>query len=250
MNAGKKLHNTNKKPMNRKTALNSAETLRKIAQAIKNAKERFLETGRLETNISYNNGKMGSVPSVSYPPIFTCSGICSGTCGPDCYGLAMIIRTGAENGTRIKSWSRNLIAYRENPEYHFSVISSAQKINKFFRYFVSGDIIDAKYFEYMVKTSLENPGCTSLVFTKQYKIVNEWIKQNGSLPDNLQIIFSGGWGIQIPNPFNLPTSYCYGSDEEKSDEWLTCPDDCSMCAANGTGCFFMKSGECVGFAKH
>ena len=79
-----------------------------------------------------------------------------------------------------------------------------------------------------------------MAFTKKYFLVNQWIDNNGNLPDNLNIIFSAwdkDW--EVLNPHHLPVAYVDFKDSEKTpvlpEKYQTCPNQkdktvtCSMC---------------------
>lgn len=217
-----------------------------IAQALKQAREEYKASEMPQVKISWDNRKT-NCPSFSTLPKTCCPAICRGTCDHDCYAENMISVYGYSTAL---SWARNFVAWIHNPDAVFAAIDATCKVSKYFRYHVSGDIINADYFRRMVKVARDNPGTHFLAFTKAYDIVNAWIDKNGDLPENLQIIFSEGWGIKAPNPHNLPRSYVWEKGEEFNEDWKTCGGDCMSCACRGLGCWTLKKGEIVAFAKH
>lgn len=108
------------------------------------------------------------------------------------------------------------------------------------RYFDCGDCPDYAFVEGMVATAKKFPEMKFMAFTKKYFLVNQWIDNNGKLPDNLNIIFSAwdkDW--EVLNPHHLPVAYVEFKDSEKTpvlpDKYQTCPNQkdktvtCSMC---------------------
>lgn len=235
-----------RKPKNLIKSRDSERVRDLISRSLKQARDEFKASGIPAVKISWDNRKT-NCPSFSITPKIGCPKVCRGTCDHDCYAENMINVNGF--GQAI-SWARNFIAAIYRPDAVFAAIDATCKITRYFRYHVSGDILNADYFRRMVQVAVNNPECEMLAFTKAYEIVNAWIDNNGPLPKNLHIIFSGGWGIKVPNPHGLPESYCYGPDEEFRDEWLACGGNCMDCACRGLGCWTLKSGETVAFAKH
>ena len=136
-------------------------------------------------SISRGNRKMGAIPSVSLPPVITCAAGCP--CAKKCYAVKM-----CRIYKNVKaSYQNNLEILYSNPELYWQQIRAAVKMSRYFRFHVSGDIVDDLYFLDMVYTAQENPHCEILAFTKCYDIVNGYLDQrNGYLPKNLHIIFS------------------------------------------------------------
>lgn len=225
---------------------NSPEIMEKIHAAIEQAKAEF-KAGKVKVTISCNNNiKTGKIPSISIPPFISCPDICAKTCGPDCYaGKLVNLRT-----TCAVSWARNWIALLKVPSLYWETIRATAAMSTAFRYHVSGDIVNAEYFENMIAIARDFPGCHFLAFTKRYSVVNTWIDNNGSLPENMQIIFSEGWGIKASNPHNLPTSTVYEKGDTVNDSWILCGGDCTACKCKNTGCWTAKKGETIAFQNH
>lgn len=199
----------------------------------------------LKITISKNNKKLGAVPSFSFPPVVTCTN-CN-DCKKKCYALKMA------NFRKIigESWQANLNAYRTNPEaVKYKIIAEALTV-RFFRYFVGGDIPDASFFALMVEVAEKVPTCKFLAFTKNYKVVNNYIATHGELPSNLVIIFSG-WGEKLKpvNPYNLPESNVIFKGETPSDNALICGGNCADCLCRGVGCWQLNKGEKILFYEH
>ena len=199
----------------------------------------------MKVSISTGNRKMGAIPSVSLPPIVTCPAGCP--CAKKCYAAKM---------ARIypsvrKAYQNNLDILQSNPGEYWHQVNQAVKINRYFRFHVSGDIPTPEYFAEMVNVARQNPGTEILVFTKRYQIVNDYITESGKLPENLHLIFSQ-WGDNwtVPNPHNLPTAAVIFKGQEPADDWKVCGGNCTECACRGVGCWQLKQGETIAFYEH
>lgn len=196
-------------------------------------------------SISNGNIKMGQIPSVSLPAVKTCR---SCGCEKKCYALRME----RLRPTVRKAYQRNLDTLVYYPEVYWREVEAAVMMARFFRFHVSGDIVNGEYFEKMVDIAKNNPHCQILCFTKKYQIVNSYISTNGSLPENLHLIFSGWTGLQMDNPFKLPEAHVRfrdGTTTARSDAQF-CGGNCSECAKTSGGCWALKSGQQVIFKEH
>ena len=201
---------------------------------------------RPAASISAGNRKTGAIPSISLPPIVTCHN-CE-HCSRDCYALKHIYKL---YPAARKSYDYNLELYKTDPFAYFETVRRTAEMSRFFRWHVSGDIPDSFYFETMVAIAERVPGCHFMAFTKAYKIVNDYITENGPLPENLTIIFSKWFDLTVPNnPHNLPTSQVINSENDRTPEQLYCPGNCAACCMAGAGCWNMKNGQEVAFIKH
>ncbi len=225
-------------------------TIAKFADALKNAKKlvrAILESGIVpQVKFSGGNTKMGLVPSVSTMPFFTCPHVCSTTCGVSCYAAKLAnLRKNVLN-----SYAWNTAVVMLCPEEYHAQVKAFCRGQRYFRYHVSGDIVNKDYFAHMVENALENPHCEILAFTKRFEIVNDWISANGALPENLHILFSGWNNLKPENPHGLPETTVFEHDSEFCDNWKTCGGNCFNCACRGLGCWNAKSGDIVAFKKH
>lgn len=200
-------------------------------------------------SISNGNSKMGPIPSVSLPPVITC---------PGCHHCV------DKNGKRIcyaeklyKLWSSVHTAYDRNYEIlksdrnaYFTQVKAAAMTTRYFRWHVSGDIIDTDYLDRMVKMARELKSTEFLAFTKNYKDVNNYF-MNHRKPRNLHLIFSLPFtGATIENPHNLPTAAVILKGSEPEDDWKICGGNCTECACKGVGCWELKKGETIAFYEH
>jgi len=202
------------------------------------------ENKNITVSISKGNRKMGAIPSVSLPPIITCKN-CS-TCAKKCYAakLCKIYPT-------VKaSYDRNFEILKADRDSYFNQVKAAAMVTRYFRFHVSGDIIDIDYLDRMVKVARELKGTEFLAFTKNYQDVNEYFK-NHKKPANLHLIFSIPFdGAKIPNPHNMPTAAVILKGKEPADNWKVCGGNCTECACKGVGCWELKKGETIAFYEH
>ena len=198
----------------------------------------------MKISISNGNKKMGAIPSVSLPACTTCNP--SAPCFKKCYAAKLErIYKSVKN-----AYNRNFEILATNPLEYWTQVREAAKMAKYFRFHVSGDIPDSIYFYDMVLTAREIPDTYFLAFTKQYNIVNDYLKNGGTIPKNLKIIFSN-WGTwKCENPYNLPTAEIIFKGEAPADNWKICGGNCSECACRGVGCWELQNGETIAFYEH
>lgn len=195
-------------------------------------------------SISFGNKKMGQIPSVSLPPVVTCHN-CE-TCAKKCYAvkLCKIYKTVRE------AYNRNFDILWSDRDSYFSQVQAVAMVNRYFRWHVSGDIVDKDYLDRMCKVARACKGTTFLAFTKNYRDVNEYLA-NHRKPSNLKLIFSLPFdGAQIVNPHNLPTAAVILKGNEPNPEHKVCGGNCSECACRGVGCWELKKGETIAFYEH
>ena len=190
-----------------------------------------------EINLSCHNSKTGPMCNTLAFPTSTCreDAPCKAT---GCYYMK-----GTQSmASVVGAYTRNLRLYNENPEDFWAQLKFKLEHRPFplFRWYDSGDIPDAAFFEGMVNLALEFPKIKFMAFTKKYYIVNDWLDKHGKLPDNLNIIFSAwhlGWKVE--NPHNLPVAYVDFTDKTLNPEFpkgtTGCPNQtdklitCSIC---------------------
>lgn len=221
-------------------------TIAKFRAALNQAIDE-VKSGKIDSaTISCRNEKMGEVASVSTLPLLTCPGRCKGTCSVGCYAAKLAnLRPSV-----LVSYARNTALATLRPELYWADVNRAMMARRWFRFHVSGDIMNADYFDRMIEACRKNPHCNVLVFTKRYEIVNAWIERNGSLPENMHLLFSGWNNLQPDNPHNLPETTVYEKNEEPKEEWLLCGGNCFECGCRGTGCWRAGKGETIAFRKH
>lgn len=203
-----------------------------------------------DVTISNGNGKLGSVANVSLPPIVTCKN-CSG-CKGFCYAVRSFNRMGDYNN----AWTKNLAIYKKDSVKYFDDIKKACYTVRFFRWHVSGDIVDFEYFCNMVEIANACSWCEFLAFTKNYEVVNEYIKLFGDLPKNLHVLFSAAPAVDMENPYSLPECHIEFENKELNTfkgcngTVYHCSGNCEECIANGCGCFDLKKGDVTIINQH
>lgn len=206
--------------------------------------EKATKAATVKTCISVNNAKMGGIPSFSLPPVATCCN-CS-ECKKDCYAVNMC----KIKKNLLQSWANNLKAFQNNIEYVKASIIKNACISSYFRYFVGGDIVNRDFLNMMIEIANICKNCRFLAFTKNYKIINEYITAVGNLPQNLIIIFSEWNDQEMQNPHNLPTSKVIKNINDLPPAGLLCGGDCSNCICRGVGCWQLSNGQTIHFLKH
>ena len=204
----------------------------------------------LKIHISAGNMKLGAIMNISIPPVTTCHN-CS-TCKKYCYAVRSYNRL----PDTAAAWNENYMLFLTDPDRYFSEISAAVKLQRFFRWHVSGDIVNGAYLAGMIRVAIENPKVEFLAFTKAYQIVNAAIAAGAVIPGNLHLLFSAAPGVDMPNPYRLPechinfadpglNTYCGGAEYV-----YHCGGNCTECAINGCGCFFLKPGDVTIIDQH
>ena len=234
-----------KKPKER---INSLESINKVFQMVKD----FITGHRngYKLHLSKGNTKLGAIVNVSLPPVVTCHNC--GNCKLYCYAVRSYHR--AENVSN--AWNDNYLYFLSDPSGYFRDISKALKRKRFFRWHVSGDIVNHDYLMGMIQVAKDNPKCQFLAFTKAYQIVNKAINNGAIIPANLHLLFSAAPGNEMPNPHRLPechinfedpskNTYCGGAEYE-----YHCTGNCTECAVNCCGCFFLQNGDVTIINQH
>ena len=197
-------------------------------------------------SISKGNSKMGAIPSISLPACVTCNP------SAPCFKLCYAAKISRLYKTVDSAYKRNLDILNNDPEEYFKAVRNAAKLQRFFRWHVSGDIPNIDYFVQMVKIARDLPGTVFLAFTKQYQIVNTCIDEFGSdsIPVNLKIRFSNWGSWKCNNRHNLPTCEIIFKGNKPAENWQICGGNCTECACNGSGCWSLKNGETIAIYQH
>lgn len=192
-------------------------------------------------SISTGNSKVGHIPSISLPPGVTCT--------PDARRSCYLSGCYASKLARIypnvrRSWDANLAVYREAPEVYFRHIDAYLSDYKprFFRWHISGDIPDNRYFYGMVRLATAHPEIRFLAFTKTV---------HRTTAANLQIIRSAWPGMPLVRRYSRATAWVRDSrnpDHRIPNSARECPGNCESCGM----CWALdgSKGESVVFDKH
>jgi hypothetical protein len=195
-------------------------------------------------SISKGNSKMGAIPSVSLPACITCNP--DAPCFKKCYAAKIErLYTNTRN-----AYARNLDILTNDPFTYWLQVQAAASMTRFFRFHVSGDIPNIDYFDHMVTMARSLPGTVFLAFTKQYHIVNDYLNDGGTIPENLKIIFSNWGEWKCENPHGLPTCEIILKGSEPAENWKICGGNCTECACRGIGCWELKNGETIAIYEH
>lgn len=203
---------------------------------------------KIYPSISNSNTKLGTfIGSVNMPQGVTCPA--DAPCRKGCYATR-----GNFNYSNVKEGIyKNYLAYMENPQQFFDVLHWQLNMlpYRFFRWHGSGDIVDARYLEGMCWLAEQHPNTKFLCFTKQYKIVNDYLNEHEK-PMNLTIVFSNWMDYIAPNPHNLPMTYVEfkGADFPLPENALRCSGKCATCVNTEGNCWNLKNGDSVIMKKH
>lgn len=195
----------------------------------------------IKLSISGGNSKMGSIPSVSLPPIKTCRA--DAPCTKKCYAARLVKRYKNVSA----AYENNLKMWEESPEVFELQVVAAAIITQFFRWHVAGDILNDTYFKMMCSVAKRCPGTKFLAFTKRWDIVNPL---HELIPKNLQIVYSAWPGLEPDNPYDLPVAHIVLKGEEPKSDWKICGGNCTECVCRGIGCWELKHGEHIAFYEH
>ena len=229
--------------------INSENSISKAIHNWRSYMDSNLETAA-HVHISQGNTKLGAIMNISLPPVVTCHNCAS--CKHYCYAVRSYNRfTDTAAG-----WNENYCMFLKDPIEYFRSVSRAVKTQRFFRWHVSGDIVNRDYLRGMIMVAKDNPKVEFLAFTKAYQIVNAAIADGATIPGNLHLLFSAAPGVEMPNPYRLPechinfadpsqNTYCGGAEYE-----YHCTGNCTECAVNGCGCFFLKNGDVTIINQH
>ena len=124
--------------------------------------------------VSFKSKKLGRIPSLNIPPVLTCRR--DAPCSSLCYA-----RKGTFNYKNVvKSHMDNYIAYNEDQKGFFKEINKTLNndvvIYKYFRWHMSGDIVDMKYLYGMIELAKKNKKTKFLAFTKKFDLVNMYLE--------------------------------------------------------------------------
>jgi hypothetical protein len=202
-----------------------------------------------EISMSNNNSKTGKACLNMAFPLVTCRP--DAPCRYECYAGKGCQQIAVVQG----AYYRNMRLYYDDPDNFFEQIYCKIKFSGLpkVRWFDSGDIADAEFFDRMVELCKRTPDVKHMAFTKKYEIVNEYIDKNGKLPDNLNVMFSAWHKMwYIPNPHNLGIAYIDFNDKSLNPEFpknaFICPGRESTCSA--CGACFNKKLKAVIFHQH
>lgn len=183
-----------------------------------------------EIHMSNRNSKTGPAVLTLGFPVCVCR--TDAPCFKGCY---------ANKGRQIMSnvqaaYYRNLRIYHDDPDGFFEQMYYKVKFTGLpkVRIADSGDIPDYDFFVRLCELCTKLPNVKFMAFTKKYSVVNEYIDKNGSLPDNLNVMFSAWDKLwEVPNPHGLGVAYVDFDDKRLNPEW---PSDTFVCPGREVSC--------------
>lgn len=192
-------------------------------------------------HFSLGNRKVGRIASVSLLPVVSCvPGVPCAKVG-QCYALKIVKMYRA---TRAAYRANTKMAINNRVRFFGAVrLFLEQYEGEFFRWHVSGDILDQDYFDSMVTVARLFSRVRFLVFTKRYAL------DFSQAPDNLSVIISRwpGYDCKLRK---LPRCWVYdpkNPDPKIPSDAIHCPGGCESCGA----CWSLKSiGRDVVIHKH
>jgi hypothetical protein len=197
--------------------------------------------------ISNGNKKVGYIKSFSLAPLCSCDRLAPCYNEKKCYYLKM-----SEYRTTVsKSALKNSYLLQKYPDLVYNQILEQAQTQLFFRWFVGGDVPNAKFFsDFIIKIAKQCPKTSFLLFTKKYSIVNSYLDNGGKIPNNLKIIFSFWKDFRCDNKHNLPVNEFLPKGESPKKGWLQCGGNCQTCGVCGLGCWALQNGDTMYIKEH
>lgn len=227
----------------------SKETIKKV---LGNARElekeyKVMNLSDVVICISKGNRKIGRVMNVSLMPVMTCAN-CK-ECKFYCYDIKACLQY---PHNVLTARVRNTVIAKKDLSEYFRRIDDAvsrRRTNKFFRWHVSGDILNMEYFKGMLEIARKHPDFIFWTYTKNYSVVNAYCDEYGkdAIPNNLSIMFSEWDGMPLINPYEFPIFTCKmknGNKNRTAESFKgmhKCPSNCDICKANHRGCPYGES---------
>lgn len=220
--------------------------MKRIKTALNDA---YKNVDDIHIKVQKGNKKTGSnCYTVSLIPVIDCMN-CQ-KCKYNCYDLRNDFRFDRLTNDRC----RNSAVHKLDVERYWSEIDlqvKAQYVREL-RINVGGDLT-YEDFKYVAELGRKNPKTKMLFFTKNYIGINKFLAEGNDFPENVHPILSAWQGMEMENPFDLPTSHVLRNDgTTTAPEYGTyyCGGNCSECAFNEEGCWTLKKGESVIFKEH
>jgi hypothetical protein len=210
---------------------------------------KFLANKSNNISMTNSNSKLGKECLNLAMPVATCR--TDAPCKATCYACK-----GCQQFANVQAaYFRNLRLYYENPNNFFELVYTKIKSSGLskVRLFDSGDFPDYAFLVNLVDLCNKTPDVRYMAFTKKYELVNEYIGNNGDLPENLNIIFSAwdkNW--HVSNPYNLGVAYVSFNDKELNPD---IPKNAFVCRGKESSCSecgacWNKKLKAVAFAQH
>lgn len=171
--------------------------------------------------------------SVSLLPVVDCESC--GLCAKGCYDLRHDV---IYKNVRKQRVINSVIAHLNPVKYFREISGRCQSLDRF-RWHIGGDILNEDYWCGMVRVANENPHCKFHVFTKRYTIINQYLDDGHTIPDNINLRLSQWSNFEVYNPHGLNICrVALPNEVVKTDAHsAVCNGDCTRCAIHSDGCF-------------
>lgn len=227
----------------------SKDVAAKRLKTMMETRSRFEETvDNLHVKLQKGNSKTGAnCWTTSFLPIIDCPN--HKHCMDECYDH----RNDCRFINVIKDRARNSAIHKHDRARYWREVDQEIKDNivRELRINVGGDL-DNEDFAYVAELGRNNPRTMILFFTKNYDGINAFL-DNNEFPENVKPIMSAWKNLEMNNPHNLPCSHVlYDNGDTTAPEYgaIYCGGNCSRCAFEGNGCWYLKKGEHVIFREH
>ena len=209
-------------------------------------KEKILSGDHVKASISDGNDKIGRTTNFSMAPVLSC-GSCK-ACRLTCYAVKNCIRRGITvTSAWVKNYALAMFARDDLFNQLYTKCKNKRK-HKFFRWHVSGDVLDADYFSRMVKLAFAFLDFRFWTYTEMQHIVNAYCDKYGrdAIPENFNIMFSD-WsmftGVAIQNPYKFKRFIVVPKNIKPEDRprGFYCPGNCDFCKEHKCGCIYGKT---------
>ena len=220
----------------------SKESIKKVVTNLKNAISHYMgrKADTIKLCISKGNKKIGRVMNVSLAPIITCANC------KECKFLCYDVKANLQYPNVVDARARNTALLNMDRDLYFETIDKAisrRLKNKYFRWHVSGDIVDYDYFVRMVEIARKHPDFVFWTYTKNYKVVNMFLAID-TLPNNFHVMFSEWRGLAMDNPYGMPEFKVVFKDDAEKPNGFYCLGNCDLCKALKRGCIIGETTYC------
>ena len=167
-----------KKQVRKEKGKFSKKTIQKVITMLKKQIAFYMKkpVNQLKLSVSKGNSKIGKVLNISLAPIVTCCNCVK--CMYFCYDIKACLAYPSALLARARNTALFMLSRDEYFNQLHKVMASRKK-NFYLRFHVSGEIVDYNHFERMINTALLFPYYRIWTYTKNYYVVNEWIRKHG-----------------------------------------------------------------------
>lgn len=235
----------------------TAEKIRNNVKKYRALRDKYIKNvENIHVKLVAGNTKTGiNCRTVSLLPVVDCPN-CS-KCKGNCYD----VRHDCINTCCVNLRAQNSAIHKVDRPRYWKEIDEAVKAEFCLelRLNVGGDL-EREDFDFVQKLGESNPRTDILFFTKNYDSCNEFISSNidkypdnFGFPSNVHPIYSAWIGMEMNNPYNVPTSHVlWENGDTTAPEFGSyyCGGNCSACHFYKEGCWELKANESVVFKAH